>query len=98
MALNLVTTFVMDISQNIKDAAKAHNKTITQIASALGVLQPQLSRTINNPRITLADMQKIAQAIGCSVADFMKDDEAQQVEMFCPHCGKAVIITAKKEL
>ena len=65
----------MNLANNIKRVAKEHGKTITQVAKSLGVLQPQLSRTINNPRISLEDLNKLAEAIGCQTGDFFSSEE-----------------------
>lgn len=83
----------MNLANNIKSVARAHGVTITQLANELGVLQPQMSRTINNPRITAEDLQKIATVIGCSVGDFFRDEATSQHPVIvCPHCGKEMII------
>lgn len=65
----------MNLANNIKRVAKEHGKTITQVAESIGVLQPQLSRTINNPRISLEDLKKLADVIGCQVGDFFSSEE-----------------------
>lgn len=82
----------MNLANGIKTVARAHGITITQLANELGVLQPQMSRTINNPRITVEDLQKIATVIGCSVGDFFRDESALQSKIICPHCGKPITI------
>ena len=81
----------MVISERIKAIAKKHGKTVSSMAQEMGVAQQHLSRTINNPRITLQDMEKIAQHIGCDVADFFVQDDAPP--FICPHCGKPIKIT-----
>lgn len=65
----------MNLANNIKRVAKDHGMTITQVAESLGVLQPQLSRTINNPRISLEDLNKLAEVIGCQIGDFFSSEE-----------------------
>lgn len=76
-----------NLANKIRTVAKEHGTTISELAQKLGVMQPALSRTINNPRITLEDMERIAKAIGCSVTDFMKEP---QDFITCPHCGKLI--------
>ena len=76
-----------NLANKIKDAAKGKGMNITELANALGVKQPQLSRTINNPRITLDDMEKIAQAIGCKISDFIEEPTN---EIYCPYCGRRI--------
>lgn len=82
-----------NIANRIKEKAKENGKTITSIAAELGVMQQALSRTINNPRITLEDLEKIAGAIGCSVSDFLEDG---QNTIVCPHCGKKIVFNKGK--
>lgn len=81
----------MILAEKIKAVAKQHGKTISGMAAEMGVAQTHLSRTINNPRITLQDLEKIASLIGCSVNDFFADDK-QQPQIICPHCGKPIKI------
>lgn len=73
----------MKLADNIKKVAKAHGKTVTQLASELGVMQQQLSRTINNERITLKDLEMISEKIGCKVSDFFDESPS----LTCPRCG-----------
>lgn len=82
-----------NLANRIKDVAKEHGTSITEVASKLGVLQPAISRTINNPRITLEDLERIARAIGCQVTDFME----RQNTITCPHCGKKIVFTKQEE-
>ena len=88
----------MNLANSIKSVAKKHGTTITQLANELGVLQPQISRTINNPRISLEDLSKIADVIGCKVGDFFMYEvengtTAQASSFVCPHCGKEIKVT-----
>lgn len=83
-----------DLANRIKEKAKEKGKTITGIAAELGVMQQALSRTINNPRITLEDLEKIAGVIGCKVADFM---EEKTNTIICPHCGKVIHFSKEGE-
>lgn len=71
----------MNLAENIKKEAKKHGKTISQLAEDLGVMQPHLSRTINSERITLKDLESLAEKIGCNVGDFFPDTYT------CPRCG-----------
>ena len=82
----------MKIADKIKKIALEHGKSISSLAKDLGVLQPQLSRTINNPRITLEDMHKIADAIGCNVSDFFEDERQNETHITCPKCGAEIKI------
>ena len=82
------------LANRIKEKAKENGMTITNIAERLGVMQQALSRTINNPRITLEDMEKIAAVIGCKVADFM---EEKKDTIYCPYCGKKIVFAKEEE-
>lgn len=82
-----------NLADRIKDAAKKHGTSITEVANKLGVLQPAISRTINNPRITYKDLTEIANAIGCKVSDFMNDEPNT---ITCPHCGKEIVFSKKE--
>ena len=85
-----ITFFDMNLANNIKAQARLHNIKITDIAKTLGVLQPQLSRTINNPRISLEDLEKIANAIGCKVSDFFKSESEVETIIRCNKCGNEI--------
>ena len=92
----------MNIANNIKAVAKEHGKTISMLANEMNVLQPQISRTINNPRITLEDLSRLADAIGCNVSDFLKEEKENDRAisgsiMICPHCGERIMYTVKAE-
>ena len=80
----------MNIAENIKNVAKAHGKTVSQIASEMGVAQPHLSRTINNERITLKDLEMISEKIGCDVSDFFSSST-----LTCPKCGAKLRLVAE---
>ena len=69
-----ITQRDMNIANNIKAVAGRHGKTISKIADEMGVAQSHLSRTINNERISLKDLEALADNIGCSVADFFQDE------------------------
>ena len=69
----MITTNVDKIRAQIK----LHGKTQTEVAKALGFLSTNLTRTINNSRITLADLNKLAEATGCNVVDFFMDNDRE---------------------
>lgn len=91
---------IITTADKIRAQIKLHGKTQSDIAKELGVLPTNLTRTINNPRITLADLNKIADAIGCNVAEFFMDDYTPPQEptitheptITCPYCGKTLNI------
>lgn len=78
------------LAENIKKVAREHGKTMLQIAQEMGVAQPHISRTINNPRITYEDLTKIANIIGCEIQDFFNEQK-----IVCPHCGKEIKVELK---
>lgn len=80
------------LAEKIKSIANEHGKTISGMAGEMGVAQSHLSRTINNPRITLQDLEKIANVIGCNVSDFFSREENT---LICPHCGKPIKINVE---
>lgn len=89
----------MDIMKVIKE----HGMTQAQVAHAIGMHPKTLSNTIAPDRnLTVNSLRKIANAIGCSVADFFADEVSQpsdstplvmdagQPAVTCPHCGHEV--------
>jgi DNA-binding Xre family transcriptional regulator len=81
----------MDITDNIKQAIKLHGFTSTEVANKLGIVQPQFSRLINNPNIRISDLEKIANAIDCSVVDLIDPSvNSDNLQKYCPFCGKKI--------
>ena len=55
---------------NIKQAVAANGLTLTEVADRMGITKGSLSQTVNgNP--TFAYLRRIAEAVGCSVKDFI---------------------------
>lgn len=92
----MITTNVDKIRAQIK----LHGKTQTEVAKVLGVLPTNLTRTINNSRITLADLNKLAEATGCNVVDFFMSDYTlpQPLALTCPHCGKPIKVHVESKV
>lgn len=82
----------MVIADKIKKVAAIHGKTISQIASEMGVAQSQLSRTINNERISLKDIATICEVIGCDMSEIFSKDYV----FICPNCGCKLDISIKQ--
>lgn len=82
----------MVIADKIKKVAATHGKTISQIASEMGVAQSQLSRTINNERISLKDIAAICDAIGCDMSEIF----SKEYSFTCPNCGCKLEISVKQ--
>lgn len=87
----------MILAQKIKDVALAHGKTISQIAEELGVAQSHVSRLINNERITLRDMEKLCDIIGCHVSDLFIERSFDHDIHSCPVCGARLRIDVTVE-
>ena len=89
---------------NIRKKIKEQGFTLEQVAAKMrkargnskgeiGISQPALSDIINgNP--TLDRLQEIANIIGISVSDLLKDD-TDKVHITCPHCGKEMAFEIK---
>lgn len=74
---------------DIKKVIKERGYTVNQVADIMGKNRVTLFQTISrNP--TVETLQKIADAIGCSVADFFRDEEKDASVFRCPHCGKPI--------
>lgn len=76
---------------DIKSIIKEKGYTIQEVADKIGVNRVTLTLTLQgNP--TYKKMKEIAEAIGCSVADFFKDEmqelgEQDENTITCPKCG-----------
>ena len=69
--------------------------TIQEVADRIGVAKGTLASMIGasgNP--TLGTLRRIADAIGCNVAEFFADEgeETPSAKVVCPHCGKPLNI------
>lgn len=63
----------------ISKVIKQHNKTIQEVADAIGVSRPTLASTIaNNP--TAKTLRNIAQVLECNIADFFEDEFMERSE------------------
>lgn len=84
----------MSLAKNIKKVVREHGTSIKEISCQLGVRPNNLSRTINNPNIGYADLQKIAHAIGCEVEEFFLVDKIIKVaDCDCPTCGETLTVS-----
>lgn len=79
---------------DIKGMIKAKGFTIQEVAEKIGVNRVTLTLTLQgNP--TYKKMKEIADAIGCDVMDFFKDEAEHQPDVkeenpntiTCPKCG-----------
>ena len=71
---------------DIKKAIKARGWTQEKLAAEMGITHPSLNSIINgNP--TLAKLKKLAEAMGITVSELLREDEQT---ITCPHCGKLI--------
>ena len=64
-----------DLARAIKAAMAARGITSGQLADALHVSPPSMSRSIHRSDITVSDLQRMAQAMGAVlVVDFITED------------------------
>ena len=71
-----------------KDVLKKYGITQTELAERMGINRVSLNVTLNNPNIKLSTLDKLADAIGCDVAEFFTPaDKADHNVVTCPHCG-----------
>ena len=87
---------------DIKSMIKAKGFTIQEVAEKIGVNRVTLTLTLQgNP--TYKKMKEIADAIGCDVMDFFKDEAIYQEEVPkdnsipCPYCGKPIDVSLLKK-
>lgn len=77
----------LDFCKCVKTALKARKMTQRDLAERLGILPQQLYITLHgNP--SLSTMQKIADAIGCSVGELIEPPH-----LCCPNCGAQFTLT-----
>lgn len=76
-----------------------HGMTIVQLAEKMGTSAASLGNLISpNRNITVNNLRKIAQAIGCDITEFFEDEVTVQAQQdpeptaVCPHCGKPIHI------
>ena len=76
---------------NIKRVLKERGLTATQIAERMGVTNVALSQHMNgNPSVQT--LERIAQAIGCDVAELF---DPLPPTIRCPHCGGKIELSEK---
>lgn len=82
---------IMEI--DIKGVAKRHGVTINDIAARLGVSRQTVHYyTEQGDRLPVAQLVRIAEAIGCELAELL--DEGKNV-IRCPHCGALLELKEK---
>lgn len=78
----------------IKDALKQRGLTQNELADRLGINRVSLSRLLSDKNdMRISTIKKIADAIGCDVAEFFTpEDTTDNNTITCPHCGAKLVI------
>ena len=75
----------------IKEVIKEKGMTITELADKMGINRVNLSNMVNgNP--TVETLNKIADAIGCTVTELFEQPKKDALTLTCPNCGKDINI------
>ena len=79
---------------HIKDILKQKGLKQNDLADRLGINRVSLSRILSNKNdMRVSTIRKIADAIGCDVAEFFAPAEpAEHTTITCPHCGAKLVI------
>ena len=78
----------------IKEALKQRGLKQNDLADRLGINRVSLSRLLSDKNdMRISTIKKIADAIGCDVAEFFTpEDTAGNNTITCPHCGAKLVI------
>ena len=82
---------------DIKKTCKSHGISLVSLAERLGVSRQTVHYYCEQgDRNPVTQLQRIADAIGCSVSDFFEEDDRANQQptntITCPHCGKPIKI------
>ena len=79
---------------HIKETLKQKGLKQNELAERLGINRVSLSRILSNKNdMRISTIQKIADAIGCDVAEFFTpEDKEEHNTITCPHCGEKLVI------
>ena len=79
---------------HIKETLKQRGLKQNELADRLGINRVSLSRLLSDKNdMRISTIKKIADAIGCDVAEFFTPDEkAEHNTITCPHCGEKLVI------
>ena len=79
---------------HIKDILKQKGLKQNDLADRLGINRVSLSRILSDKNdMRMSTITKIADAIGCDVAEFFSPAEtADHNTITCPHCGAKLVI------
>lgn len=78
----------------IKETLKQRGLTQNELAERLGINRVSLSRLLSDKNdMRISTIRKIADAIGCDVAEFFTPAEKSDHNVItCPHCGEKLVI------
>ena len=79
----------MDFSKRVKEICKIRGIQVKDLAGILGITPTGLSKAINQQYPQLQTLERIATALGVSVAELFTDENT----ICCPHCGKKISIS-----
>ena len=79
---------------HIKETLKKRGIKQTDLAERLGINRVSLSRLLSDKNdMRFSTIKKIADAIGCDVAEFFTPEETEEHNTItCPHCGAKLVI------
>ena len=78
----------------IKETLKQRGLKQNDLAERLGINRVSLSRLLSDKNdMRISTIKKIADAIGCDVAEFFSPAETEEHNVItCPHCGAKLVI------
>ena len=79
---------------HIKETLKQRGLTQNELAERLGINRVSLCRLLSDKNdMRISTIQKIADAIGCDVAEFFTPaTTTEHNNITCPHCGAKLVI------
>ena len=79
---------------HIKETLKQRGLKQNDLADRLGINRVSLSRLLSDKNdMRISTIKKIADAIGCDVAEFFTPAETEDHNVItCPHCGEKLVI------
>ena len=79
---------------HIKETLKKRGLKQNDLAERLGINRVSLSRLLSDKNdMRVSTVKKIADAIGCDVAEFFTPEEpAEHNTITCTHCGEKLVI------
>lgn len=87
--LNIMSEF------RIKEICKAKGITQKELAEKIGISRVGLSKALSG-NTTIGTLDKIASALGVSVAELFEAPEQKATSITCPHCGQSLTLQVEK--